>query len=252
MEKSENNHSRLTEHLADFYQYLSGGNGVNSHTKTNYISWLKFLDKQGYPLTDIESFDDIEDILTIDQTQQQNSNRAKYTSAKDIVNFRSALRKFLQFLKSDYTHKQEETILAEISHVQNDVSLSQTERDEIVKARIGQGLFRNKLIDYWHGCSISAYAHFDMLVASHIKPWKDADNSERINVYNGLLLLPNYDKLFDRGYISFEDNGHIIYSSYIDNNDKRLLGMDNSLHLTKIEVYHIPFLRYHRENCLMR
>lgn len=103
----------------------------------------------------------------------------------------------------------------------------------------------------WHGCSISGYTHFDLLVASHIKPWKDADNSERMNVYNGLLLLPNFDKLFDRGYISFEDNGHIIYSKYIDDNDRRLLRMDNNLRLTKIEDNHKTFLDYHRNNCFM-
>lgn len=252
MENVLNVHSRLTEYLADFYHYLSGENNVNSHAKTNYISWLKFLDKQGYALTDIETYDDIEDILTIDQAQQQNRNRTTYTSAKDIVNFRSALRKFLQFRKSDYARQQEETILAEVSHVQDNNSLSKTEREAIIKARIGQGLFRSKLINYWHGCSISTFAHFDLLVASHIKPWKDADNSERISVFNGLLLLPNYDKLFDRGYISFEDNGRIIFSRYIDDYDRRLLGMDKNLHLTKIEDFHKPFLAYHRDNCLIQ
>ena len=225
---------------------------MNSHTKTNYVSWIKFLDKQGYPLTEIESYDDIEDILKIDKIQQQNNNRTRYTQAKDLVNFRSALRKFLQFRKSDYARLQEETILAEVSHVENDILLSETERDEIIKARIGQGLFRNKLINYWQGCSISTFSHFDLLIASHIKPWKDSDNSERINVYNGLLLLPNFDRLFDRGYISFKNNGRIIYSNYIDNNDRHLLGMDNNLRLTKINDYHIPFLTYHRNNCLMQ
>lgn len=71
-------------------------------------------------------------------------------------------------------------------------------------------------------------------------------------MYNGLLLLPNYDKLFDRGYISFDDNGKIIYSRYIDNEDKRLLGMDNHVHLIKIEDPHKPFFAYHREHCLMQ
>ena len=70
-------------------------------------------------------------------------------------------------------------------------------------------------------------------------------------MYNGLLLLPNYDKLFDRGYISFNDDGSIIYSKYLDASDRRLLGMDNQVHLLKTEDRHLHFLEYHREHCLM-
>ena len=62
------NHS---EHISDFYQYLSGENGVNPHSRTNYISWLRFLDSQGYPLAGIETLDDIDDILAIDKLRQQ-------------------------------------------------------------------------------------------------------------------------------------------------------------------------------------
>lgn len=242
----------FSEHLSDFYQYLSGENGVNPHSRTNYISWLRFLDGQGYALAGIETLDDIDDILAIDKLRQQDSNRTKYTTAKDHDNFKSALRKFLQFKNSDFAHQREETVLSEITNIQENTSLTETEREAIIKARIGQGMFRDGLIDYWHGCSISTFSHFDLLIASHIKPWKNANNIERINVYNGLLLLPNYDKLFDRGYISFDDSGKIIYSRYIDKEDKRLLGMDDHVHLIKIEEAHKPFLAYHREHCLMQ
>lgn len=244
----ENFHS-MSECLSDFYHFLSGEGGVNTHSRTNYISWLKFLDGQGYELTGLQSYDDIDDLLEKEKELQQ--NRSKYNKSKDLVNFKSALRKFLQFRKSDFAHQQEETILVEVNKVQNNSTLSATEREAIVKSRIGQGVFRDKLIKYWNGCSISTFSHFDMLIASHIKPWKDAANDERIDVYNGLLLLPNYDKLFDRGYISFEDNGLVIYSRYIDQEDRKLLGMDSHVHLRKLEDKHKAFLKYHRENCLM-
>lgn len=239
----------FTEHLSEFYHYLTGPGGVNAHSRTNYISWLKFLDEQGYALTELQSYDDIDDLLATDASRQQDRNI--YTKPNDIVNFKSALRKYLKFRQSDFAHQQEDTILAEINKVQNDATLSVTEREAIVKARVGQGKFRDKLVEYWRGCSVSTFSHFDLLIASHIMPWRNADNQQRLDVFNGLLLLPNYDKLFDKGYISFDDNGRIIYSRYIDDTDRRLLKMDNSLHLIKIEDEHKTYLKYHRDNCLM-
>lgn len=246
--QTTNVHS-FTEHLSEFYQYLTGPGGVNAHSRTNYISWLKFLDEQGYALTELQTYDDIDDLLATDVSRQP--NRSVYTKPNDIVNFKSALRKYLKFRQSDFAHQQEDTILAEINKVQNDATLSVTEREAIVKARVGQGKFRDKLVDYWRGCSVSTFSHFDLLIASHIMPWRDADNLQRLDVFNGLLLLPNYDKLFDKGYISFDDNGRIIYSRYIDDTDRRLLKMDDTLHLIKIEDAHKSYLKYHRDNCLM-
>lgn len=246
--QAKNLHSFM-EHLSEFYHYLTSSGGVNVHSRTNYISWLKFLDEQGYALTELQSYDDIDELLVADAARQ--ANRSIYTKPNDIVNFKSALRKYLKFRQSDFAHQQEDTILAEINKIQNDSTLSVTERDAIVKARVGQGKFRDKLVDYWRGCSVSTFSHLDLLVASHIKPWRDADNQQRLDVFNGLLLLPNYDKLFDKGYISFDDNGRVIYSRYIDDTDRRLLKMDNSLHLIKIEDEHKTYLKYHRDNCLL-
>ena len=246
--QTANTHS-FTEHLSDFYHYLTGPGGVNAHSRTNYISWLKFLDEQGYALAELQSFDDIDDLLATDASRQP--NRSIYTKPNDIVNFKSALRKYLKFRQSTYAQQQENTIISEINKVLNDSALSVTEREAIVKARVGQGKFRERLVEYWRGCSISTFSHFDLLIASHIKPWREADNQQRLDVFNGLLLLPNYDKLFDKGYISFDDNGRIIYSRYIDDTDKLLLKMDDSVHLIKIDDAHKPYLQYHRDNCLM-
>lgn len=240
----------VTEYLSDFYHYLTDQGGVNPHSRTNYISWLKFLDEQGYALTELRTYGDIDDLLAIDVKRQK--DRIIYTKPNDIVNFKSALRKFLKFRLSDYARQQEDTILSEIKKVQNDSVLSTTEREAIIKARVGQGLFRKKLIEYWQGCSISTFSHYDLLIASHIMPWKEANNRQRLDVFNGLLLLPNYDKLFDKGYISFQDNGRIIYSRYIDDSDRRLLNMDNSIHLVRLEDEHKKYLKYHRDNCLMQ
>ena len=200
--------SYFNEVESDFYRYLTGAGGVNRHSRTNYMAWLKFL-SESYPLPADLSESDIDGIIATEESLRIARN--KYKTPRDMINFRSALRKYRTFLKSDFRHQQEETILAETRKVAQDSSISNTERTAITRARVGQGLFREKLIGYWHGCSISAFPHFDILNASHIKPWRVSDNHQRLDVFNGLLLLPNYDRLFDKGYISFDDDGKIIF-----------------------------------------
>lgn len=119
-----------------------------------------------------------------------------------------------------------------------------TEIKRDLTTRLGQGKFREKLIGYWKGCSVTNSGMIDILVASHIKPWKNSNNQERLDVYNGLLLLPNLDKLFDKGYISFDDRGHILISSKIEN--REILGINNKMSI-KLEKEHLKYLKYHRE-----
>lgn len=91
-----------------------------------------------------------------------------------------------------------------------------TTSDAIVKVRIGQGKFRDKLIEKYNGkCCISGIDVKELLVASHIKPWSESNNFERWDINNGLLLCTHYDKLFDKHLISFEDNGNIIISNIV-------------------------------------
>ena len=233
---------------SDFYRYLTGDGGVNRHSRTNYMSWLKFL-SESYPLPANLSGSDIDDIMAAEEALR--TTRNKYKTPRDMINFKSALRKYRAFLLSDFRHQQEETILAETKKIANDKTITKTERTAITRARVGQGLFREKLIDFWHGCSISAFPHYDILTASHIKPWRISDNKQRLDVFNGLLLLPNFDRLFDKGYISFDDNGKIIFSRFLVASDRALLGMDETVHLLKVEDAHKPYLKFHRENCLM-
>ena len=233
---------------SDFYRYLTGAGGVNHHSRTNYMAWLKFL-SESYPLPADLSESDIGDIMVSEESLRM--SRDKYKTPRDMINFKSALRKYRSFLLSDFRHQQEETILAETKRVATDKTITKTERTAITRARVGQGLFRERLIDFWHGCSISAFPHYDILTASHIKPWRVSDNHQRLDVFNGLLLLPNFDRLFDKGYISFSNSGKIIFSRYLVASDRVLLGMDETMHLLKINDAHKPYLQFHRDNCLM-
>jgi putative restriction endonuclease len=88
--------------------------------------------------------------------------------------------------------------------------IPETEKSQLIKARIGQGVFRQNVLKIEKKCRITKLEEACILVASHIKPWKDSDNSERLEGHNGLLLSPHVDKLFDLHWISFANSGNVL------------------------------------------
>lgn len=136
-----------------------------------------------------------------------------------------------------------------INQVQNLPILTQTEKNQIVAARIGQGYFRRNLILECGFCPITQVDETTLLIASHIKPWKFSDNIERINPKNGILLTPTYDKLFDKGYISFTDDKRLLVSNILSDENKYKL---NVVHDTVYPL--LPtngregFLNFHRNH----
>jgi hypothetical protein len=139
-----------------------------------------------------------------------------------------------------------------LTHERELVVLPETERESIVKARIGQGIFRKQLLEMWDGCAVTGVKLHDVLRASHIKPWRDSTNAERTNRYNGLLLLPQYDHLFDKKLISFEEDGRLVKSPVLDRIPLHQLGINESDRLRDLSLEHLPFLRYHREEMLVQ
>lgn len=128
----------------------------------------------------------------------------------------------------------------------NDTSLLETEKQQLIFSRIGQGNFRKLLIKYWGKCCLTELNFPAMLIASHIKPWKNSDNYERLDVYNGLLLTPTLDRLFDQGYISFDDQGKIIFSSIIKDH-LITLNLSSEMKIS-LQKDHLKYIKYHREN----
>lgn len=98
------------------------------------------------------------------------------------------------------------------SKIESDRQLPETEREALIVARRGQGLFKQRVMQVESRCRITGVANPIHLRASHCKPWRDSKNEERLNGENGLLLTPTMDHLFDRGFISFEDSGVVIVS----------------------------------------
>jgi len=134
-----------------------------------------------------------------------------------------------------------------LADVKEYLDLSASEREAIVKARIGQGRFRQSLIDYWSGCAVTGCAEAALLVASHIKPWAQANLADRLNLYNGLLLSPALDACFDEGYVSFDDEGKILISGRLSGQDADALGIHAGMRLLRIDPEHKGYLAFHRE-----
>ncbi len=125
-------------------------------------------------------------------------------------------------------------------------ALPQKTREATIQARVGQGLFRERLINHWEGCSVTGFENTDLLVASHIKPWRDCTPAEALSMTNGLLLLPNIDLAFDRGFVSFNATGEIIFSPQFSEADANAIGITPSMKLRWCFPKHKEFLDYHR------
>lgn len=128
------------------------------------------------------------------------------------------------------------------------LTLTDTERDALIKVRIGQSGYRDALLEYWGGCAITDCTVPALLRASHIKPWRVASPFERLDPYNGLLLTPNLDLAFDQGLISFDDHGQILLGEDLDPDSARALNITPELRLRQIEPRHCGYLAWHREH----
>lgn len=131
----------------------------------------------------------------------------------------------------------------------NQKTISNTEKEQVIKSRIGHSTFKEKLLRRGCKCAICGVTNKSFLIASHIKPWSKSNNAERLDVNNGLLLCPNHDALFDKGYISFNQEGNLVISSQLDETSKNFMNINSS---SKIEMseemkkymkYHFDYIR---------
>lgn len=116
----------------------------------------------------------------------------------------------------------------QIQTIETNTALSDTEKKQVILARRGQGIFRNQLIEKYRVCIVTGIEDKRLLAASHIKPWRNSTDSERLSIYNGLLLSSLYDKLFDVGLITFTKNGNISVSPELSMQDKYRINIDEN------------------------
>ena len=125
-----------------------------------------------------------------------------------------------------------------------------TEAERLVVQRVGQDIFRRGLLEYWDGrCAITGLAVPELLRASHIKPWAACDtDTERLDVFNGLLLASHLDAAFDAGFITIAEDGTVLVSSLLPLDAQSVLGLDKPLDVRGLHRSHERYLPSHRAN----
>lgn len=122
-----------------------------------------------------------------------------------------------------------------------------TVREALIEARIGQGAYRNRLLQVWDGkCALTGCSLKEVLIASHAKPWAECSNQERLDEYNGLLLAAQVDKLFDCGLVSFADDGRLLLKPSLEVAALASLGLNAGMRLRQVHRRNVPYLAAHR------
>lgn len=145
-----------------------------------------------------------------------------------------------------YTIEKEEELIAETVE-------DKLEKIQLYRARVGQGEYRKNLLALCPFCPITLISDDRLLIASHIKPWVASNDTEKIDPLNGFMLTPTFDRLFDRGFLSFTDDKKTILSPFLSNMTYSKIGIsDNKI------ISHLPiagregYLEYHRNNILKK
>lgn len=135
------------------------------------------------------------------------------------------------------------------TNIRQDGSLDRTTREQLVQARRGQGIFRQRVLAADSVCRITGVDNPNLLIASHIKPWRACGSAaERLDGANGLMMAPHADFLFDRGLLGFKEDGKPMLSSKLRDIDARKLDMRLAYHLPTrpLSEKSAAYLNYHR------
>jgi hypothetical protein len=125
-----------------------------------------------------------------------------------------------------------------------------TEADRLVVARVGQTLFRAALLDYWQGrCCMTGLDVPELLRASHIRPWAQCETDEqRLDVFNGLLLAPHLDALFDSGLMTVDETGAVRLAAELTFEHQRCMGLVEAMTIRNLRAEHLEYLDFHRHS----
>lgn len=135
--------------------------------------------------------------------------------------------------------------------IREDKDIPVTEREQLVKARVGQGLYRSRVEMLETGCRLTGVTDRRFLRASHIKPWSKSDSREKLDGNNGLLLAPHIDHLFDKGFISFADDGSLLISKALPQSVQTAWGLNPEAMSKPFSSIQAQYLAFHRERVLI-
>ena len=131
------------------------------------------------------------------------------------------------------------------------MEISETEKVQLVKSRRGQGLFKANVLLVESACRVTGVTQVSMLRASHVKPWSKSDDREKIDGFNGLLLAPHVDHLFDKGHITFESKGAMVLSPILDTEILDRWGIPQVLNVGSFSSEQSEYLIYHQDSVFL-
>ncbi|KJV30047.1 HNH endonuclease [Luteibacter yeojuensis] len=144
----------------------------------------------------------------------------------------------------------DDVIVDDIIRLANDPKLGPTDRLQLSKARIGQGIYRKRVLALEPICRVTGATTPALLRASHIKPWRASTNAERLDGANGLMLSPHIDVLFDRHLISFQDDGSLLLSQRLDKDVRSKWHVSRAIIEKTFNRQQCAYLAMHRDRLL--
>lgn len=139
---------------------------------------------------------------------------------------------------------------ADLRQITSDPSIPETEKAQLLKARVGQGTFRKRVAAKEPYCRVTGVSDLSLLRASHIKPWKSSTNAERLDGSNGLMLAPHIDLLFDQHLISFAENGSLILSPLLSTEVVQKWAIKDAYKPRPFTTEQEQYLQIHRQRTL--
>jgi putative restriction endonuclease len=130
--------------------------------------------------------------------------------------------------------------------IEGRTDIGPTQKQQLVQARRGQGIFKSNVRHNESKCRVTGIADIRLLIAGHIKPWAHSSDKEKLDGCNGLLLSPHVDLLFDRGLISFENNGQLLVSNKLDRAVLDRWAIDGEKNVGPFKPAQCVYLEYHR------
>ncbi len=173
-----------------------------------------------------------------------------YVSVMKIQSMRQHIfyyfKMFIDYKNDIITYQRPMEIREEEKITQSD--MSDRKKEALIQARKGQGQYRSKLLEECPFCPISMINDERLLIASHIKPWVDSNDKEKVDPKNGFALCPNYDAMFDKGYMTFENDKTIVVSPWISPMNQKRLNIHTGMKVPKLPLddKREEYLVYHR------
>jgi hypothetical protein len=135
--------------------------------------------------------------------------------------------------------------------IKSDTTIPVTVRVQLINARVGQGLFRSRVEMIESDCRVTGVSDRRFLRASHVKPWSKSDSHEKLDGSNGLLLAPHIDHLFDKGFISFANDGSLIISHALPAWVQGAWNLHAAISPRPMSELQIAYMAYHRTNVFL-